>query len=366
VLYVADLFAGAGGFTEGFRQAKFKPVVAIEVDRWAAETYAANFGEHVLACPIESIEVLRYRDHLAWIGKDVRGRSVTYETPPIDVLVGGPPCQGFSPLGRMTDWDRRDPRNKLWRHYVRILEIVEPKVFVIENVPELLATSEFAILRRQVLKLGYEVDSDVLNAAHFGVPQNRKRAIVIGSRVGEPRLPDEVPHRTTVRTAFKGLPLKPTGKDLHVGRNPLPSSIERYKCIPEGGNRFDLARKRPDLTAECWKRKKTGSVDVFGRMEWDKPSPTIRTEFFKPEKGRYLHPKADRPITMREAARLQTFPDAFAFVGSNLQVAKQIGNAVPVLLAKIIGAHIKVSLLGKRKKSVRKTAARSEDVALYA
>ncbi len=137
-------------------------------------------------------------------------------------------------------------------------------------------------------------------------------------------------------------------------------SVERYKCVPEGGNRFDLMEKRPDLTPNCWKKKKTGSTDVFGRMRWDEPAPTIRTEFFKPEKGRYLHPQAHRPITIREAARLQTFPDEFIFAGSNVQVAKQIGNAVPVKLATAIARHVQ-SLLGRRvkkqKRNIKQTAA---------
>lgn len=334
-LCVADLFAGAGGITEGFRQAGFTPVAAVEFDRWAARTYAANFGDHVLACPIEYVQVARCDGMLTWSGRDEDGREIHFETPAIDVLVGGPPCQGFSPLGRMNDWDYSDPRNKLWKHYARILEAVQPKSFVIENVPEILKSAEFERLKRHVRKLehSYEIAYGVLNAAFFGVPQNRKRAIIIGSRIGKPALPLSSLERMTVRDAIFDLPREPDGENWHIGRNPKPMSVQRYKCVPEGGNRFDLVRARPDLTPKCWKRKKTGSVDVFGRMWWDEPAPTIRTEFFKPEKGRYLHPVADRPITIREAARLQTFSDKFVFIGSNVQVAKQIGNAVPVKLA---------------------------------
>jgi len=345
---VADLFAGAGGLTEGFRQAGFRPTVAVEFDRWAAQTYAANFGDHVLACPIENVDVRAVRGGLVWSGFNSAREPVSYETPVIDVLVGGPPCQGFSPLGRMTDWDRHDPRNKLWRHYARILEAVNPKIFVIENVPELLTSSEFVMLRRVVSKLGYTLAHGVLNAANFCVPQSRRRAIIVGSRVAAPALPDAIAVRRTVKDAIGDLPLVPTNENWHVARNPRPTSIERYKCVPPGGNRFHLQRARPDLTPACWTRKTTGSVDVFGRMEWDKPAPTIRTEFFKPEKGRYLHPEAHRPITIREAARLQTFPDGFAFVGSNVQVAKQIGNAVPVELARRIGERVSSILETRR------------------
>jgi DNA (cytosine-5)-methyltransferase 1 len=343
--YVADLFGGAGGITEGFRQAGFSPVAAVEFDRWAARTYAANFGEHVLACGVEDVDLEQVRDGVVWRGCDTNGKAIEFKTRGIDVLVGGPPCQGFSPLGRMNDWGFTDPRNKLWRHYVRILEIVYPKMFVLENVPELLKSGEFERLSRRVRELGYEIAFSVLNASNYGVPQARKRAIVIGSRIGKPLLPPPlILQRRTVRDAIGDLPEEPDGRNWHVGRNPMAISRERYRAVPPGGNRFDLMRNRPDITPKCWLRKKTGSTDVFGRMIWDEPAPTIRTEFFKPEKGRYLHPHADRPITIREAARLQTFPDEFVFMGSNVQVAKQIGNAVPVELARRIAVQIRSML----------------------
>lgn len=344
-LYVADLFAGAGGITEGFKQAGFTPVAAVEFDQWAARTYVANFGNHVFACPVEDVSISHNGSGLTWRGRNVNGEFLKLDTPNVDVLVGGPPCQGFSPLGRMNDWDYDDPRNKLWRHYARILDSVAPSAFVLENVPELLKSAEFNRLRRHVRGLGYELAFGVLKASFYGVPQARKRAIVIGSRIGKPSLPPpSIMQARTVRDAIGDLPLEPTGQNWHVGRNPTATSIERYKAVPPGGNRFDLMRSRPDITPKCWLQKKTGSTDVFGRMLWDEPAPTIRTEFFKPEKGRYLHPTADRPITIREAARIQTFPDAFVFVGSNVQVAKQIGNAVPVELARRIADQIRSML----------------------
>ena len=130
-------------------------------------------------------------------------------------------------------------------------------------------------------------------------------------------------------------------QQLHFGRRPRPESLARYAAIPEGGNRFDLARNRPDLLPRCWAEKPTGTTDVMGRLWWERPSVTIRTEFFKPEKGRYLHPQADRPITHREAARLQCFPDDFVFEGSKTEIARQIGNAVPVELASAIARHVR-------------------------
>lgn len=154
----------------------------------------------------------------------------------------------------------------------------------------------------------------------------------------------------TVRDAIADLPSATNGFDvtfgrngeqqLHFGRRPRETSIERYRAIPEGGNRFDLARNRPDLLPRCWAEKPTGTTDVMGRLWWDRPSVTIRTEFFKPEKGRYLHPVADRPISHREAARIQTFPDDFVFEGTKIEIARQIGNAVPVNLGAAIAHHL--------------------------
>ena len=148
----------------------------------------------------------------------------------------------------------------------------------------------------------------------------------------------------TVRDVIGDLPI-PVGTEirndeaplnLHFGRNPTNISLERYQAVPPGGNRFDLLQNRPDITPQCWIKKKQGGTDLFGRLWWDRPSVTIRTEFFKPEKGRYLHPEQHRPITHREAARIQSFPDDFIFFGSKTEIAKQIGNAVPVKLAAAI------------------------------
>jgi DNA (cytosine-5)-methyltransferase 1 len=348
-LYVADLFAGAGGMTKGFEASGFRSVAAVESDYWAARSYAANFGNQILVCPIENVAVQRQGSRLRWKGRSLEGLAMEFETPHIDVLVGGPPCQGFSPLGRMKDWSYEDPRNKLWRHYLRILRVTMPRVFLIENVPELLKSKELELLSRQAAQLGFQVIAQIVDASEHGVPQSRKRAIVIGSRIGPVKIPRATHHLATVRDAIGDLPLEPDGKNWHIARKPTEISIERYRCIPAGGNRYDLMRLRPDLTPPCWIKKTTGSTDVFGRMLWDGLAPTIRTEFQKPEKGRYLHPVADRPITVREAARLQTFPDDFIFLGSTVQAAKQIGNAIPVRLAAVLASHVKSVLAASRR-----------------
>ena len=329
-----DLFAGCGGMTLGFEgTGSFESIFAVEWDRDAAETYRRNFGDHAFVGPIEAVA----------------------EFPRTDVVVGGPPCQGFSPLNMArVGLDRRT----LWTEYLRALEEAEPDAFVMENVPELLRSGEYVAFRAAAEAIGFTVDGRILNAADYGVPQRRRRAIVVGSRRGSFRWPrqshfppDAIPfsggHWRTFRDAVEGLPLTPSGENWHNPRNPRPISVERYRTIPgEGEGRFDLAERRPDITPACWLRKKTGSTDVFGRLWWDRPAFTIRTEFYKPEKGRYLHPSEHRPITVREAARCMSFPDDFEFPASQsmTSVAKQIGNAVPPDLAGHIASALAAHL----------------------
>lgn len=328
-----DVFAGCGGLTRGFLDSrKYRAVFAVEWDEDAAATYEANFGDHVFCGPIERVE----------------------EFPSVDVIVGGPPCQGFSPLNmRGVGLERRT----LWREYLRALREAEPEAFLMENVPQLLRSAEYVAFKRAAEELGYTIAQGVLNAADFGVPQTRKRAIVIGSRLGAPSLPEPT-HSSpdsdegrkawrTVRDAIGDLSPGPDNRRWHNARNPRPVSVERYETIPaEGEGRFDLAARRPDITPACWLRKKTGSTDVFGRLWWDRPAYTIRTEFYKPEKGRYLHPSEHRPLTVREAARCMSFPDDFELPidQSMTSIAKQVGNAVPPLLARrlaeTLAAHI--------------------------
>lgn len=323
---VIELFAGCGGMALGFKDAGFRTVLANEWDKDACDTLRANITDRVLNCAIQEIETF----------------------PKADVIAGGPPCQGFSNLGERVP---SDPRNQLWRHYFRCVEQVRPKVFVLENVPPLLKSAEYVEMKRLATDLGYKIEGRVLNAADYGAPQTRKRAIVIGSRIGEPSFPtpthadplkrnllnQNLPRWRTVRDTIGHLPLDPTGLDWHIGRNPTPKSLERYKCVPAGGNRWNLPA---DLMPDCWKRKTKGGTDLFGRLWWDRPSVTIRTEFYKPEKGRYLHPVAHRPITHLEAALLQSFPEDFKFCGTKINVGIQIGNAVPPVFARALANHV--------------------------
>lgn len=340
-----DLFAGAGGLSLGFSQATsatFNPVCAVEHDSAAARTYKTNFAADIIYDgDIELFDLEVYPD--------------------ADVILGGPPCQGFSPLGRNRDDESRAELNSLWEHYLAAVIKVQPNAFVIENVPEFQRSAQFnELLHRMdsdpfLSRYGYSYG--VLNAADYGVPQSRRRGILVAALDHEVPWPpppshggDGLPGQLTVREAIADIPKVPTTdqpvmradgtQDLHIKRNPTAKSLERYRTIPPGGNRFDLMRDRPDITPACWVNKPTGTTDVMGRMWWGRPSPTIRTEFFKPEKGRYLHPDLDRPITHREAARLQTFPDTFIFEGSKTEIARQIGNAVPPTFGRALAEFI--------------------------
>lgn len=345
-LRVIDLFCGAGGLTRGLVASKaFVPVFANDLDVDSVASYRANFGDHCIQGDLWSLlQTDRFTRELA------------------DVVVGGPPCQGFSLLNKQRDGDRR---RSLWKAYFEVLKRVEPVAFVMENVVELLSSPEFVTFKRLAERdLGFQVCAEILNSADFGVPQRRRRAIVIGVRgsaalppepthydssknPGVPRLDGRMPWRT-VREAISDLAspsgteirAEPPPYDLHFGRNPTDKSLARYRVVPEGGNRWDLQRNAPELTPDCWIRKTKGGTDLFGRLWWDRPAFTIRTEFFKPEKGRYLHPTQHRPITHREAARLQSFPDDHRFVGSKISIARQIGNAVPPRLAEHIGIAV--------------------------
>lgn len=345
---VLDLFSGAGGLTEGFAQAssRFKTVRAVENDLAAAATYAENHGSDlVYAGKIED-----------WLKNE--------DIPRADVVVGGPPCQGFSSLGTK---DANDERNKLWLRYAETISKAEPQYFILENVPAFLRSEQFKRFKRQCQpsnRLGnYAFRAEILNAANFGAAQLRKRVILVGHRrdlpfPGFPSATHSPGQWINLKDALDGLPESVTDtelpnsrvtrwcgtfpgvfntSDLHLSRFYEPRSLERFGHIPPGGNRFNIP---PRLLSPCWKNHTSGSGDVMGRLHWDKPSVTIRTEFFKPEKGRYLHPTEHRALTHHEAARIQDFPDDYKWIGSKTAIARQIGNAVPIPLARAIASHL--------------------------
>ena len=344
-----DLFAGCGGLSRGFSDVGCRIVAGVESQQSAAATFAVNFPESRTF----------HRDIQHYRFSNIES---------VDLIIGGPPCQGFSNLGRR---DPGDLRNRMWKRYVRVVKGSECKVFVIENVDRFAESNEVRALRRATQRGGaldgFEIEVYTLNAADFGVSQRRQRTFVIGSRIG-PIGPPEPTHQRdpggplpqwlTVRDAIEDLdwpvdelelpdrtidllgdrsPGAFKLQEIHVGRRYMSRSLERFRYIRPGGGRHDL----PDrLKSDCWLNHSTGSSDVLGRLDWDKPSVTIRTEFFKPEKGRYLHPAMDRAITHAEAALLQGFDDRHLWCGSKVEIARQIGNAVPPPLARSIGRRV--------------------------
>lgn len=361
VLSIIDLFSGAGGLSVGFEWLSsypYKAVWANDFNGFAANTYNANFDS--ICIPGDIVDLL-VSPHL--------------KLPEADVVVGGPPCQGFSLLNKKR---ADDPRKKLWIPFMQVIDRSRARAFVMENVPQLLGSLEHEEIQEWAEHRGFQLWSGLVVAADYGVPQRRKRAIIVGALDADPALffapprthydPGKPPKQfdlfngtyvgkprpwRTVRHAIGDLPApagteirdEPPPLDLHFGRNPTPKSRARYRAIPkEGMNRFDLQRLAPELTPQCWINKPSGGTDLFGRLWWDRPAFTIRTEFFKPEKGRYLHPEQHRPITHREAARFQSFPDEFRFTGTKIEIARQIGNAVPPVLGKAIADRLYMML----------------------
>jgi DNA (cytosine-5)-methyltransferase 1 len=347
-LRILDVFSGAGGLTLGFHKAshRYKVVRAVEMNQEAAASYSANFGEIVYSGDIHD-----------WLDEEIALRA--------DIVIGGPPCQGFSPLGKR---EIDDERNFLWRYYAETVRAAEPLYFVMENVPAFLASPQYRLLEQETSARGmlanYRFDAKVLNSADYGTAQVRKRVIVIGHRRDLPVPGFPEPSHPVIRdwmtlrdvigqldpvvtsfhpndryVSFGGKRLRGwfRSDELHVTRQYQDISLARFRAIPKGGSRKDLP---DDLQMDCWRRHATGSMDVMGRLSWDKPSVTVRTEFTKPEKGRYLHPDQHRAITIHEGARIQGFPDDYRFVGSLTQITKQIGNAVPIPLGKALGEHI--------------------------
>jgi DNA (cytosine-5)-methyltransferase 1 len=355
---IIDLFAGAGGLTSGFHvsSARYRTVAAVEMDVAAAASFGATFGQDTIFSG--SIQ--------EWLSSRL--------LPTADVILGGPPCQGFSSLGKQAS---DDPRNRLWEEYAKAVSTIRPKYFVMENVAEFSKSPEARDLRRATNRGGlledYDFRVEVLNAADFGAAQRRRRAVILGFRKdvnfsGFPKPSHGAssdgavlrPH-VSVRDVISGVPAMPdsdqffldrrtdingklfpgvfTARELHWSRKYSQLSLDRFQVIPVGGSRKAL-EPYPDLMAPCWVRHKTGSGDVMGRLHWDRPSVTIRTEFFKPEKGRYLHPELDRAITHYEAALIQGFDENHRFVGSKTSIARQIGNAVPIALGSAIALKL--------------------------
>jgi len=317
-----DLFCGAGGLTQGLKQAGFNVVGAIESNQTYAESYKLNHPKTDLKISdITKISPLKYMRELGLKSGD------------LDLLAGCPPCQGYSTIGTRNRGKKDDPRNELVYEVLRFAITFRPKTIMMENVPTLASDDRLKKLCKKLEKVGYKIDVKVLKMSHYGVPQSRRRMILLASRfdnieVVKQELDED--KMKTVRDAIAFLP--PVGKTDDPLHNDSDKRSEKVKklisLIPkDGGSRTDLGE---EYQLECHKRI-NGFKDVYGRMAWDKPSPTITGGCNNPSKGRFIHPVENRVITLREAALLQTFPINYKFSlkSGKTGVATMIGNALP-------------------------------------
>ncbi len=345
---ILDLFSGAGGFSYGISQNKeFDAVVALDFNKEAIETYKKN-----------------HKDATTFVGniidKKVKQEVVKESIKKgVNMIIGGPPCQGFSMKGKKRGL--KDPRNFLFIEFFNIVNQIQPEIFIMENVSAMINSSNGFFIKEIVRKfksIGYEINYNILNSADFGVPQIRKRAFIIGSKKMVFEMPKPT-HKimTTVEDAISDLAYLESG-DIEYKRNYERNPMSKYQelmrkdseflynhsatkhsnetlyklsLIPEKGTKLDL----PIHLRTNQKFKTTWS-----RLHWEEPSPTIDTRFDTPSNGKNTHPILHRAITQREAARIQSFPDKFVFLGHKSSICKQIGNAVPPLLAKALGRSI--------------------------
>ena len=342
---VIDLFAGVGGLSLGFEKKGFDVVLANEYDTSIAASYIANHkNTKMIVGDITSLDLVETFGKLAGT---------------IDVIIGGPPCQGFSQKGQRKTI--HDERNFLFKYYVSVVELIKPKYFVMENVPNLL-TAEGGFFRSEIEelfnKLGFSLEYGVLNASDYGVPQNRRRAVIIGKLNGDaPKLPAPQGKKVTIWDAISDLAYLESGegseeqeykypaesdyeKMLRLGSSTLfnhvatkhsPLALERLALIPPNAGREVLPEEH--LTKSIYS-------GTWTRMRKDEISVTITTRFDTPSSGKFTHPFLNRAITVREAARIQSFPDNFHFIGNKGSQMKQVGNAVPPLLAAAIAEVI--------------------------
>jgi len=319
---VLDIFCGCGGSALGFalalRESGFKyEIVGIDIDRDACITFQRNrVGQAIRA--------------------DARYPPIRIKKGLFDIVIGCPPCQGFTRMrGRPVP---NDERNKLVDTFLEWIKFLRPAFVMFENVPWIRDSKYYKRLLGGLRAYGYKFDADVIDAANYRVPQRRKRLILLGSLKERPKLPPPIPKLVTVRDAIQDLPPLKSGEEYkgipnHRCMKHSDIVLQRIRLIPKnGGSRSSLPR---ELQLKCH-LKGAGYHDVYGRMRWDDVAPTLTSGCVNPSKGRYIHPDQDRAISPREAARLQTFPDWFVFYGGMTSVARQIGNAMPVRLAKHI------------------------------
>ncbi|WP_340160265.1 DNA cytosine methyltransferase [uncultured Hoeflea sp.] len=355
-----DIFCGAGGLSEGFRQAGFAVLVGNDIDKAAAQTFKATHKEAVfLEGPIGN-----------WSAADFL-KAATLKRGELDVLIGGPPCQGFSVYNHQRGM--HDERSSLYLEYLRIVEGLLPKWVVLENVTGITSAGDGAAVNAIVQgfeELGYRVEAKILKAEEYGIPQERRRIVFLGTRTESPIQWPEKTHGpglkpfVTVDDAIGDLPPLENGasfkgnayirppvsdyqKELRNGATKVLNhfvpklgdiNLRRLEHIPPGGSWRDIPI---DLLPAGMKRaKRSDHTKRYGRLRWEGLSSTILTKC-DIHWGAYIHPSQQRSISVREAARFQSFPDWFEFSGSQTEQYVQIGNAVPPLLGRAIAKAIK-------------------------
>lgn len=342
-----DLFCGAGGLTLGLRRAGWAVVAGVDIDEAVKETYRNNNpGVRFVSADIRSVT-----------DQDIR--TLAGAIPGAELLLAGcAPCQPFSKQRRAGLRRRGDAT--LIGQFARLVMALEPRVVLMENVPGIAAVPGFSSFRRLLKTLrdcGYACDHGVLNARDFGVPQHRRRYVLLAVRGPSAKLPspthDPASDAVTVRETINRFPAIEAGDDNpsipnHCAARLSDRNLRRIRATPpDGGSRRDWPKR---LTLDCHSRT-TGFSDVYGRMWWDRVAPTLTSRCNSLSNGRFGHPEQDRAISLREAAALQTFPDDYEFFGAKNRIAGWIGNAVPVSFAQALGRAAMRAALGRRAKS---------------
>ena len=317
-----DLFSGSGGFSLGFDNLGFQNIFSIDIEPSYCETYKYNFPDHVLIedniCNLSDLQILQLINQNS-----------------IDVIIGGPPCQGFSMAGNIGRKFTDDPRNKLFKEFVRIVNIVKPNFFVMENVARLFSHNKGAT-RKEIINdfqtIGYNVECKILNSADYGVPQIRNRVIFIGTKKDiQIVFPEKcVQQYLTVKEVLKDYPILESGEKStipnHIAMKHSNQMLEKMKFINDGGNRNQIPKEI---------RPQSGDIRKYIRYNSNEPSVCVTGDMRK-----IFHYEQNRALTVRELAKLQSYPDNFVFKGSTISQQQQVGNSVPPKMAEAIAKAI--------------------------
>lgn len=379
---VIDLFSGVGGFSLGLKKAGYDIVLANEIDVQISDSYKKNHSETLMINSDISNMLENFDDLISQNCKEqkIDNDLLNKKLLNIDLIVGGPPCQGFSMAGgriRKKNQFLDDPRNYLFKQYFKVIQKFEPKYFIFENVVgissmnngEILSEIETIFQDKSNFNKGkYYLQKKVFLASDFGIPQKRKRFIIIGSKVPfdleekiletKNNIDSDFCKSVTIHDAIADLCYEDFSKYTEKQKY-LKKPISKYQIQMRNGNeslKNHILHNHKPLTLDRISRIKSGnnweSLDeknkiksvhsgAYGRMEWDEQSATITTRFDTPSGGRFIHPTLNRNITIREAARIQSFSDDFIFYGNKTSICKQIGNAVPPKLGEFLGYIIK-------------------------